>query len=164
MGTQTNIAGNVTGPVLSGKFSGPVVVGGGEAVDQRSAQGAVYKPSGPVKQHFGDRITGHGNVVGDGNVVHVNKSQTTGVTLDEFLRVLSEVRQALPQADLDPDVAEAVTSDVQAVATQAQKPKPNGAIIMAKLNGVLQMLATADGVWGLTEKVREALKAAQSLF
>ncbi|MCD6344369.1 MAG: caspase family protein [Anaerolineae bacterium] len=170
VGTQTNIAGNVTGPVLSGKFAGPVAVGGGEAVDLRGSQGAVYKPSAPVKQHFGDSITirGDGNVVGNNNRVNVNKSQATGVTLDEFLRVLSELRQALPQAGLDPDVAEVVTSDVQTVATQAQKPKPNGAIILAKLNGVLQMLATADGVWGLTERilplVQHALDAAKQLF
>ncbi|MEA3396912.1 MAG: caspase family protein, partial [Chloroflexota bacterium] len=57
VGTQTNIAGNVTDPVLSGQFGGPVAVGGGEAVDMRGTTSAVYKPSGPVTQYFADQIT-----------------------------------------------------------------------------------------------------------
>ncbi|MDX9954917.1 MAG: caspase family protein, partial [Anaerolineae bacterium] len=89
VGTQTNIAGDVHGPVLSGNFGGPVAVGGGEAVSFQGSQGAIYKPTGPVKQHFGDdiRITGDGNVVGNNNRVNVNKPQTTGVTVEDFLRL-----------------------------------------------------------------------------
>jgi hypothetical protein len=74
-GSQTNIAGSTQGPVLSGKFEGPVSVGGGEAVDLRGSQGAVYKPSGQVKQQFGDiNIEGDGNVIGDHSSSHVVKS------------------------------------------------------------------------------------------
>jgi len=32
---------------------------GGETVDMRASQGAIYKPSGPVTQHFGTRIHVH---------------------------------------------------------------------------------------------------------
>ena len=165
-GSQTNINGDVHGPVLSGPFDGPVALGGGEAADLRGSQGAVYKPSGSVKQHFGDRITirGDGNVVGNNNWVNVNKSQTTGVTVDEFLRLMMALQQAIPAAGLELDLAEEIVGDIQAATTQAQKPKPNGAIILAKLNSALGMLATVDGVWGLTERVQEALNAAQSLF
>ena len=55
-------------PVLSGQFSGPVAVEGGEAVDFSGSQGAISKPSGPVEQQVGDRIsiTGDGNVIGQG--------------------------------------------------------------------------------------------------
>jgi hypothetical protein len=62
------------GPVLSGEFAGPVAVGGGEAVDLRGAQGAIYKPAGPVEQQFGHRLVITGSdvsgqvAVGDGNV------------------------------------------------------------------------------------------------
>ena len=75
-GPQTNIAGEVHGSVLSGQFSGPVAVGGGEAVEMRGSQGAVYKPSGPVEQQFGERIniTGDGNVVGQGSSSQVIKT------------------------------------------------------------------------------------------
>ncbi|MBN2389506.1 MAG: caspase family protein [Anaerolineae bacterium] len=160
-GPQTNIAGNVTGPVLSGQFDGPVAVGGGEAVDMRGSQGAVHKPSGPVKQHFGERITiaGNGNVIGNNNRVNVNKSQTTGGTIDQFLRLLNELRQAIPQAGLDPDEAASAVADLDVVERQVRKPQPKPAFIMAKLNGILSLLATADGVWEragstLTERVR----------
>ncbi|MBN2005197.1 MAG: hypothetical protein JXA21_17700, partial [Anaerolineae bacterium] len=155
-GPQTNIVGNVTGPVLSGQFDGPVAVGGGEAVNLSGSQGAVYKPSGPVKQHFGERITitGDGNVIGNNNRVNVNKSQTTGVTVDQFLRLLGELREAIPQAGLDPDEAASAVADVDVVERQARKPQPKPAFILAKLNGILSLLATADGVWGLTERVR----------
>jgi outer membrane protein assembly factor BamB len=44
------------GQVYNINVSGPVTVGGGEAVDMRGAQGAVYKPGGPVEQHFGDVV------------------------------------------------------------------------------------------------------------
>jgi len=169
-GPQTNIAGNVTGPVLSGQFDGPVAVGGGEAVDMRGSQGAVYKPSGPVKQHFGERITitGDGNVIGNNNRVNVNKSQTTTVTVDQFLRLLDEMRQVIPQTGLDPDEAESAVADLDVVERQARKPQPKPALILAKLNGILGLLATADGVWGIAERVRplaeQALTWAGQLF
>ena len=169
-GPQTNIAGNVTGPVLSGNFDGPVAVGGGEAVDMRGSQGAVYKPTGPVKQHFGERITiaGDGNVIGNNNRVNVNKSQTTGVTVDEFLRLIGELRQAIPQAGLDPDEAAAAVADLDVVEQQVRKPQPKPAFILAKLNAILSLLATADGVWGLAERVRplaeQAVNWAGQLF
>lgn len=100
-GPQTNIAGDVHGPVLSGQFGGPVAVGGGEAVDTRGSQGAVYKPSGPVEQQFGNRIsiTGDGNVIGresssrvikTGGGAHVGGNVDTGsgdfVGRDEVVR------------------------------------------------------------------------------
>ena len=65
-GPQTNIAGNVHGPVFSGQFSGPVAQGG-DANDFRGSIGAIYRPSSSVSQHFGDNIEirGDGNVIGD---------------------------------------------------------------------------------------------------
>lgn len=52
IGAQTNIAGDVSGPVGSGQFQSAVVVGGGEAVDQRESQGPLYKPQNTVEQNF----------------------------------------------------------------------------------------------------------------
>jgi len=150
VGAQTNVAGGVHGPLLSGRFDGPVTVGSGEAVDLRGSQGAIYKPSGPVEQQFGDRI------------------QITGLTVDEFLRLLGELKAHLDAARLAPDLAEEAAEDLRAVTAQARKPQPNGVIIRARLNSLLEMLATADGVWGITERVlplaRRALEAAGQLF
>jgi outer membrane protein assembly factor BamB len=50
--------GRSAGQVYNINVTGPVAVGGGEAVDMRGAQGAAYKPGGPVEQHFGDVIHG----------------------------------------------------------------------------------------------------------
>ena len=45
-GPQTNIAGSVQGPVLSGQIDGPVAAGaGGDAADFRGSIGPIYKPS-----------------------------------------------------------------------------------------------------------------------
>ena len=49
------VAGNQTTHIHD--VDGSVSVGGGEAVDARHSQGMIYKPSGPVTQHFGDKIT-----------------------------------------------------------------------------------------------------------
>jgi len=152
VGTQTNIGGNVHGPVFSGNFDGPVAIGGGEAVSFQGSQGAIYKPTGTVKQHFGDDI----------------RITNNGVTVDEFLRLLGELQQQLPQAGLDPDVADTVAADLQVTATQARKPKPNAGLILSRLVGVAELLATADGVAGMVQRVQplaqRLLEAAQQLF
>jgi hypothetical protein len=96
-GPQTNIAGDVEGPVLSGSFGGPVSVGGGEAVDMRGAQGAVYKPSGPVKQQFGDiSIVGDGNVIGDSSSSNVVKGDDA---LAKIFADLMKRTEQLPAED-----------------------------------------------------------------
>ena len=169
-GAQTNIEGDVSGPVLSGQFNGPVATGNGEAVDMRGSQGGVYKPSESVKQHWGDniRIRGDGNVVGDHNRVNVNKSKTTGVTVEEFRRLLRDLQGVVQASALDTETREMVRRDLDAVEAQTERERPNLRVIFGKLNGVLSMLATADGVLGLTERARllaeRALQWAQTLF
>jgi hypothetical protein len=169
-GPQTNIVGNVEGPVLSGQFGGPVSTGGGEAVDMRGSQGALYKPSGPVEQQFGDRIqvTGDGNVIGDHSRSTVVKQSPTGITIDDFLRLLDKLEQALSTVELDPDIAEAVEADLQAAEKQARKPKPNRSLLLMRLGNVAQMLATGDGVLGVSERVlplaQQALEWGGQLF
>lgn len=49
---QTNIYGPVNGPVVSGQFQSATAIAGGEAVDQRQAQGLLYKPQNTVEQNF----------------------------------------------------------------------------------------------------------------
>jgi hypothetical protein len=48
-------ASDVSGSVVSGNFSGATAVGGGEAVDQRDAQGPLYKPQAEVDQTFNEK-------------------------------------------------------------------------------------------------------------
>jgi hypothetical protein len=123
-----------------------------------------------VQQQFGDRITitGDGNVIGDGSRSTVIKQQTTGITVEQFLRLLAELRQALPAAGLDPDVAQAVEADLQVAESQARRAKPNAALLLLKLRSVAELLATADGVMGIVDRVhplaQQALEWAGQLF
>ncbi|MBN1486102.1 MAG: caspase family protein [Anaerolineae bacterium] len=158
-GSQTNIEGDVTGPVLSGQFDGPVAVGGGEAVDFRGSQGGVYKPQGPVNQHYGDRkitITGDGNIIGGNhNRVEINKQQySETVPLETFLEQLQVLRQAIATAGLDADEEEVLQSDLRFVERQAQKPQPKASLILGRLGSIASALATADGVFGITERAQ----------
>jgi hypothetical protein len=136
----------------------------------RGAQGPIYKPSGPVEQQFGDRISiqGDGNVIGDGSRSTVIKQSTQGATVDEFLELLSKLREIVPQAGIDPDVAEAIESDLERAEAQAQKPKPNAALILSRVRSAAELLATAEGVWSITERIRplaqQALEWAGRLF
>ena len=168
---QTNIAGNVDGLVLSGKFDGPVAVGGGKAADFRGSQGAIYKPSSPVRQHFGNHIDvqGTGNIVGDGNLsINVEQSYHGEPSLEAFRQLLQELQSFLQTSGVDSDIAETALEDVRAVERQTGRETPNRAIILTKLNSVLGLLATADGVWGLTERlsplVQQATTWAKQLF
>ena len=54
--TQTNVAGPVIGPVLSGQFESAVAAGSGDPADFRNSSGAIYKPSGPVSIVYGSEV------------------------------------------------------------------------------------------------------------
>jgi hypothetical protein len=151
-GPQTNIAGNVQGPVFSGQFSGPVAMGG-EAVDMRGSTGAIYKPAGQVSQQFGNRIDihGDGNVIGNGNRSTVIKQTAT---LSEFLQQLKALKQELAQAGLDPDIAQPLNNDLDFVETQAHKPQPNRVVLMNRLKSVVEMLAAVEGASGAVTKLQ----------
>ena len=113
-------------------------------------------------------ITGDGNVVGDHSSATVIKQVTEGATLEEFLRLLAELRQALPTSGLDPDTAEVIEADVKVVEAQAQKKQPGKAIIVSKLKGIAEVLTATGAVATATQKllplVQQALSWAQQLF
>jgi hypothetical protein len=169
-GAQTIINGDARGPVLSGRFDGPTAAEGGEAVDLRGSRGGVYKPSGDVRQHYGDsiRITGDGNVIGDNSRSTVIKSQTGEVTPERFQALLAQLHQAVEAAALDDETRFVVVDDLRTVEAQIEKEQPRRAIVLSKLQSVLGLLATADGVWGIAERAlplaRQAVDWAQALF
>ena len=156
--------------MLSGQFGGPVAVGGGEAVDMRGSQGAIYKPSGPVEQQFGNRIsiTGDGNVIGDHSRSTVIKQTTRGASLEEFRRLIAELKSELAQGGLDEDTAAAVEADVRTVEEQAAKPQPRGAIIVSKLKSITEMLTAVAGTAAAAGKLlplaQKAVEWAGQLF
>ncbi len=170
LGPQTSIAGDVHGPVLSGQFGGPVAVGGGEAVDIRASQGAIYKPSGPVEQQFGNRIsiTGDGNVIGNRSRSTVIKQTSRGASVDEFRRLIAGLKSGLAQAGLDEDTTAAVEADLCTVEEQAAKPQPRGAIIVGKLKSITEMLMavvdTEAAAGKLLPLAQKAMEWAGELF
>jgi hypothetical protein len=143
---------------------------GGDAVDMRGAQGALYKLSGSVEQQFGDRvnITGDGNVVGDHSRSTVVKQSTQGVTVADFLQVLGKLLQMVSTAEIDPDVARVIESDLQAVEAQVRKSKPKAVLIFLKLRSVAELLSMNDAVGSLAEQAhplaQQAMEWAERLF
>ena len=113
-------------------------------------------------------ITGDGNVVGDQSSATVIKQVTEGATLEEFLRLMAELRQTLPASGLDADTAEVVEADVKVVEEQAQKEKPSAPVIVAKLKGIAEVLAASGAVATAAQKLlplaQQALTWAQQLF
>lgn len=113
-------------------------------------------------------IAGDGNVVGDQSSATVIKQVTEGATLEEFLRLIAELRQALPAAGLDQDTAEVIEADVQVVEEQAQKEKPSAPVIVAKLKGIAEVLTATGAVATAAQKLlplaQQALTWAQQLF
>jgi len=146
-GPQTNIGGNVYGPVMSGSFQGPVAVGEGDAINAQGSQGFVNKPTGPVEQHFGPETT---------------------VTPAEFARLLDQLQSRLPQAGLDAATQQVVAADVQTVQQQAAQPKPNAAIIVTKLEGIAKIITAAGGAAAaagqLAPMIQQAISWASRLF
>jgi hypothetical protein len=108
----------------------------------------------------GDVHTQGGDFVGRDQVVSIGLQQ--GATLDEFVHLLGEMRRLLPQSGLDKDTAQVVEGDFRVVEEQAQKPKPNRAIILGKLKGAAEALTAAATLAEAGQKLLPmAQKAAQ---
>lgn len=158
-GPQTNIAGNVRGPVFSGDFKGPVSMSG-DAIDFSGSKGAIFKPTGSVSQHFGDRIEVHGdgNVFGSGSAAAFK-----GPDMQKFQADLQSLRKALSGSCLDDDTREAVDADLLTVQTQAEKPQPNKVMLLSKLRSAADILAAADGSAGAVERMQSLASGLLSL-
>lgn len=156
-GPQTNIAGNVSGPVALG----------GEAVDMRGSTGTIYKPSGSVSQHIGDRI----DIQGGGNVTETasrpaEKLKDAGKEM--FLKDLQLLRRKLQDAGLDEDTVQAVDDDLRFVEAQARKERANKRMIMSKLRSSTEILSSVEGSGGTIKQAQTMasilLKSAEKLF
>jgi hypothetical protein len=124
-GPQTNINGDVHGPVMSGQYNGPVAVGDNARAEQHQVDtgGGAYV-GGNVDTGGGDftgrdsiRITGDGNVVGDHNRVNVNRpgARVDTRTLRRKLRRLSEAGLNALCMDDFPDVYDSFGRGLQRV-------------------------------------------------
>jgi hypothetical protein len=94
-----------------------------DQIDLRGSQGPVINPTGPVNQHFGDRInTGGGAYIGGsvntgggafvGRDQHITSSPPSP-ELAQFLALLDELRAALPASGLDAGTRQIAEGDLQ---------------------------------------------------
>ncbi len=104
-----------------------------------------------------------GDFVGRDKITSIDQ----GASIEDFVKLLAEIRQSLPQAAIDPEVRRVIESDFQIVEVEAAKDKPNSAIVKGKLKGMLEMLSTAGGALDGAEVVAlltRASKWAAALF
>ena len=124
-----------------------------------------------IRTEGGAYVEGHVNTAGGDFVgrdrIEVNQA-TQGSTMAEFVELLSQIRRSASQAGLDKESAEVIEADFRVVEEQAQRPQPNGAIILSKLKGAAELLtaatAAAAAAKPLLPMVQQAAKWAGQLF
>jgi len=135
------------------------------------------KPKGPPQPkhiHTGGgayiagsvRVEG-GDFVGRDKRVEIHPT-AQGVTVQDFLCLLAQVREMLPAAGLDPEMAEAAAEDLRIAEEQAGREEPRGDIVLAKLKSAAELVGAAGGaatgISQLIPLIQQALQWAQQLF
>ncbi len=130
--------------------------------DKDSKQGAVSAGTRGVA--IGGNATGNVIVTGDGNAVKAEQ----GATIEAFTRLLAELRQAVANADLDPEIAEEIDTDLKKAERQAAQPEPKGSLILKQVKGVADLLSSltgaAESVGKLLPLASKAAEMAGRLF
>lgn len=102
--------------------------------------------------YFGGTVTAGGDIVGrDQQKVFSGQP----ATIDDFTRLLAELRGLLAEARLDPDIKDAIDADFKVVEAQVQKPEPKRGLIETKLNSIAGVLGSADKAAGVAEGLIE---------
>lgn len=108
-----------------------------------------------------------GIAIGRGAQARVNTSGT-GVTAEQFAKLMQELRTTLEATRLDSDEKEAVQQDLSTIEAQLAKPEPKLSLITRGLNNVKAVIEAAVGVGvataTLSSLVQQALNMAQQLF
>ena len=85
-----------------------------------------------------------GDVVG--SKIHVGDAHAgVDVDLKEFLAQLAELRRSLREAPLDAATAEDLDAEAEGVERQAERVKPNPAMIAGKLKTIAETLTSVAG-------------------
>jgi hypothetical protein len=92
----------------------------------------------------GGSVAVGGDVVGSS--IHVGDVHAGGrVDLKEFLEQLAELREGLRKAPLDAGTAEDLDAEAEGVKRQAERDKPNPAMIAGKLKTIAETLTSVAG-------------------
>lgn len=135
--------------------TGGEIMDGGRA-EEVSGRDRIVQTGGGA--YIGGSVsTGGGNFIGRDQIKTVYPQ--AGGSVEDLLMLLREVRVLLPQASLDPDVADAIEGDFRVVEGQAGKAEPQGGLIKAKLKGIAGVIQetaktseAADKILGLLAK------------
>lgn len=108
--------------------------------------------------------TGGGAFVGRDNTLIVQRLQAGR---DELRAHLTTLERLLYRANLEPDVVDIVLADLKTILQQMGRETPNGAVVKAKLSGLVQLLNNTDirndiqkellGAAGAADRVAQAL-------
>ena len=85
---------------------------------------------------------------GNATNVHISTGDTAmqqGATLEDFLVLLTELRKSVAEAPLEAQVVADVEAEAESVKEQAERKKPNSAMILGKLKTITDVLAAATG-------------------
>jgi hypothetical protein len=105
--------------------------------------------------HIGGNAIGTTIVTGKGNIVG---AKGEGVQMEDVLKLVRELRAALPTAGLDDDTLAVVDGDVKVVEDQLAKAEPKKHLLLPKLTSVV---STLTGLVGAGEAVQKLLPMAQ---
>jgi len=138
---QAKVSGSVIGEVH------------GDVIDARGAQGTIIRPTGPVEQVFGNKIT-------------LPISQVPAI--NQFTSLLVELRADLKAAGLEAKIQNLIEADVTTLEAEAKDPQPSLPVIETKLTGIQALLQKSGGVGptvlSLIEIVEKSLVLARQLF
>lgn len=149
--SQVNASGQ--GAVAIGRDvnGGPIITGTGNLVGRTS-------------------ITGDGNVIGDGNSVNVTKTNIIqpGITLDQFIELLTQLRGKVQSANLDDRTKGMVNSDFEYIEEEAKCDRPNLPLIETKLKAIEAVIKgtrnVGIAVTTLVPLIQKAVDYAHRLF
>lgn len=87
-------------------------------------------------------------------------TSTQGVSLAEFTVLLADIRRAVAKAGLDEETTAALDADLRLAESQANKPAPNKALLLSRLEGAARLLTAAAGTVTAVDKLLPALQQA----
>lgn len=150
-GTSTHVIASGKGSVAVGRdaIGSTIITGQGNSVGNKN-------------------ITGDGNVIGDSNTVTVSKRSYEGITLAEFVGLITQIRDMLHTSDLADRTIQVIDADAQLIEEEARLEYPSRPLIETKLKGIEAIVKGSTETGGkaspLAPTIRRAVEYAQALF
>jgi hypothetical protein len=115
----------------------------------------MSKKDKPTNQAAGVRISAGPQEAISSDVTSRRSSPGSPATIDDFTRLLAELRGLLAEARLDSDIKDAIDANFKVVEAQVQKPEQKRGLIETKLNSIAGVLGSADKAAGVAEGLIE---------